>query len=1199
MIKDKFLLEKFNSEELKNFLNQENIFPYQNLMEHVYIKEEYVDGQQCSLLQNSNQLEELFVISEKFINNEENYQQSILVISGPSGSGKTAFLNYLQDKLEYPQNMYYISLQMFINHEQLKQYMRFIFENIYKNDKEKIVFLLDGYDDMVFSSSGKKISLFETFRLIFYKNSKLIVTTKSNYIQKSNLQQMSAKFVYITPLNRHQVRSMIRKYIKVQNRRQQMGFLTFKYYDEAQKYYDQFKQYQFYLKLVKIPINLKIMVEVLNEIQDKIKVNQKYNNKSRENGSHINSSTAKNSNKNNNYQNGTRRNSKNSLGLNSNNSNLIGSQNINSNNLLGAELLSSNIDHTILNQKTDMLNDLNLNQRVLNVNDTQLIDNIKNYYENAMEMNQLNILKEKLLAIICFSKEPKYGISVISANAATIYNSLNFSFSGLDLSFVNIKGAMLQSSIFHKTNLRFANLEEVDMKNAILQESNFEGAWLGKISLGNIPHLKRKNNPIRSALFSPLGTFIVYLEDKEKTFYMEYIQETRVTLKFTGHTKQVNCISYAPNGRQIASGSEDKLIKIWDSLTGELICDFNHNDIVNFCTFSADGKMVASASQEWVKIWSLETEKKITQFQAHDDWITCLQFSYDNQFLASSSWDNSVRIWDIQNGKMVNSYIEHQAVVTYIAFSPQYEQIASCSRDNNIKIWDYQQKKVFKTLRGHTDFVLMVNFSKQGKYLISCSMDETAKIWETETGENLQTLYGHSSFIYTVQFSQCGRYIMTGSYDKSIKIWDFNLEEEDGYQPDRKGHSKYVNYATISPDGEYIASCSNDKYIKIWTLETGQNISTLVGHQDWVNYVAFNKSGNILASSSWDKTVKIWNVENGVTIQTLQGVSNSVFKSVNFSNSGRFLIAGRENKSIKIWDTTNWKTVETIEGHKQSVNSVIFSSDDKLFISASKDKTIKIWDFKKSIKIKTLIGHDNSINFISVSNDGNLLASAGRDNLIILWNMKNFKIVDMLKGHKNYVTSVNFSDCNQYLVSSSRDKTLKIWDISVFQDKSFILQQEQENLQSSIDQQKVSYQSQNIQNNKGNQKILKNKNKDQNKIQMQFDDQEENEASDRDLLSRQLSYKQKSLCILTLKGCQYYVNSAEFSPDSNFIVSTSNDKSIKIWKVVWTGDKITDVLLHRNITEKQLFNFYKININLKELDNKISKYINKYIEDKY
>ena len=64
-------------------------------------------------------------------------------------------------------------------------------------------------------------------------------------------------------------------------------------------------------------------------------------------------------------------------------------------------------------------------------------------------------------------------------------------------------------------------------------------------------------------------------------------------------------MAFSPNGKQVASGSKDKSVKVWNVETGtELSTMTRHSDTVTSVAFSADGRWVMSgSSNKTIRLW--------------------------------------------------------------------------------------------------------------------------------------------------------------------------------------------------------------------------------------------------------------------------------------------------------------------------------------------------------------------------------------------------------------------------------------------------------------------------------------------------------------------------------------------------------------------------------------------------------------------
>ncbi|MBE9248408.1 ribosome assembly protein 4 [Dolichospermum sp. LEGE 00240] len=505
------------------------------------------------------------------------------------------------------------------------------------------------------------------------------------------------------------------------------------------------------------------------------------------------------------------------------------------------------------------------------------------------------------------------------------------------------------------------------------------------------------------------------------------------TLK--GHESEVNSVGFSPDGQQLASGSRDKTIKIWDVTTGKVLNTLKgHEDSVWSVGFSPDGQQLASGSRDnTIKIWDVTTGKVLNTLKGHEGSVISVGFSPDGQQLASGSRDKTIKIWDVTTGEVLNTLKGHESTVYSVGFSPDGKQLASGSNDNTIKIWNVTTGKVLNTFKGHKGYVNSVGFSPDGKQLVSGSSDSTIKIWDVTTGKVLNTLKGHESLVWSVGFSPDGKQLASGSFDKTIKIWDVTTGKVLNTLPSEryanKGDEGSVSSVGFSPDGKQLASGSFDKTIKIWDVTTGKVLNTLKGHESTVYSVGFSPDGKQLASGSFDKTIKIWDVTTGKVLNTLKG-HESLVNSVEFSPDGKQLASGSFDKTIKIWDVTTGKVLNTLKGHEDSVWSVGFSPDGQQLASGSFDKTIKIWDVTTGKVLNTLKGHEDSVWSVGFSPDGKQLASGSFDNTIKIWDVTTGKVLNTLKGHDSWVYSVGFSPDGQQLASGSFDKTIKIWDVT-------------------------------------------------------------------------------------------------------------------------------------------------------------------------
>ena len=292
----------------------------------------------------------------------------------------------------------------------------------------------------------------------------------------------------------------------------------------------------------------------------------------------------------------------------------------------------------------------------------------------------------------------------------------------------------------------------------------------------------------------------------------EAISTVREYNRLERHNESVTSLSISPDGRQLASASEDKTIKFWDVATGKLLNTITDTEL--------------------------------------DSLVMKLTFSPDSKTLVSISYDRKVRFWDVATGKSLKTPIRcGNNRLWGASLSPDGKTLAVSDRDT-IKLCDVNTGKLLHTLTGHNDLIRSISFSPNGRQLASGSQDKTIKLWDVTTGKLINTIAEHKSSVMALDFSHDGKTLASAS--ETIKFWDVTK-------------SKPVNIPTwgssasalsFSPDGRQLASGSEDKTIKIWDVATSKLLNTLTGHGKEVLSVSFSPNGQQLASGNKYSTEK-------------------------------------------------------------------------------------------------------------------------------------------------------------------------------------------------------------------------------------------------------------------------------------------------------------------------------------------------------
>ncbi|EME32161.1 transducin family protein / WD-40 repeat family protein [Galdieria sulphuraria] len=336
--------------------------------------------------------------------------------------------------------------------------------------------------------------------------------------------------------------------------------------------------------------------------------------------------------------------------------------------------------------------------------------------------------------------------------------------------------SQMETGIYEKKKVEFSELE-------MLQSLSCSSSSLTCISI----------NPSGEWLAlgsSESGSLIVW----------EWQSETHV-LKQQGHSLDLSCLAFSPDGRLVVTGGDDAKVKVWHTSSGFCNVSFNdHEAAITGITFAGNKSdvVISSSLDGTVRAFDLKRYRCFRVLVAGSDrrQFSCVAVDIWGDLVAAGSQDNfEVYLWSLRTGDVLEVLTGHEGPVSSLAFSPTKGILASVSWDATMHLWDIYSRggtgkrsgDSLESLKLSKDAV-SVAFRPDGKELAVSCIDGQIWFWDMDSAQVIGTIEGRRD----------------ASYGRSTTSLT------------RAGTENFFSCICYSPDGKFLLAGSDTKYCCVY-----------------------------------------------------------------------------------------------------------------------------------------------------------------------------------------------------------------------------------------------------------------------------------------------------------------------------------------------------------------------------------------------
>ena len=495
-------------------------------------------------------------------------------------------------------------------------------------------------------------------------------------------------------------------------------------------------------------------------------------------------------------------------------------------------------------------------------------------------------------------------------------------------------------------------------------------------------------------------------------------------------------IAYSPDGKQLASGSADGTIRLWNTESNEEIGSWSTMGRGNFgiaMAFSPDGKRIATATAiGTVTVRSTDTCEPIEILDAAGSRLNVLSYSPDGRILVGGAISGNIIQWDTTTKEIV-----WESAGSTDTISIDAAKVLSLSRSNSVIIGSKQGKilelswpdgYLRRTFEMSTDSLQEIIASSDEKYLAARDAKGIVVVWERESAREVwRSVSGDVAPVTSIAFAGEPAQLITGNASGQIEL----RQPSDGsVVMNVPTGSTQVTHLRSDSSGKWLASAGlAESDVVIWNLPSLQEAHTLPVNSGTVTAMEWTIQARLIVAGTHGQLSQ-WDPMTGDRVSAFKSTGDLPVTRLAFTPDGASVIGATEAGALSVWDTATGRICQTRTTGRLS--DIVRTPDGQQLLVAGMGDKLKVWDFDRSTGAFATIATNGNAVSAAFSPNGLWFASAGDDRQVTIRELATGRIIKVLLGHRAPVYCCRFSPDNRWLASADLNGVARVWDTTTW-----------------------------------------------------------------------------------------------------------------------------------------------------------------------